>query len=138
MTKGTLLELALAEEEARHCGALAAIRARAGDITEAQKLSEAIAARGLKCRPTVDTVPVGAQAECRISLWMTATPAELRALTEYLSGADIALVRTPEVDIGDIVAYELSLRGQTLRLKVALHDAVRPRFVHRGLLPEAA
>lgn len=133
-----LVEVALAEEEARHSAAIAAIRSRATDIGEAQRLVEAMSARGLKVRAVVDTQPIGAQATCRITLWLSATKAEFSELKMWLLGADIALTRLPPLDIGDMRMHELTLRAQTLRLNVALHDA-RPVFRFRpSTTPEAA
>ena len=134
-----LLEVALAEQEARNSAAIAAIKSRAADLAEAQKLVEALGARGAKIRAIVDTQPIGAQAVCRITLWLTSTRAEFNELKSWLLGADITLTRLPPLDIGDISMYELTLRSQTLRLHAALHDPKPARFrFNPSTTPEAA
>jgi hypothetical protein len=117
-----LVELALAEQEARNGAAIAAIRSSAADIAEAQKLVEALSARGARVRPIIDTQAIGAQAMCRITLWLSTTKAEFSEVKRWLLDADIALTRLPTFDIGDMLMYELTLRTQTLRLNVAIHN----------------
>jgi hypothetical protein len=134
-----LVELALAEQEARNGAAIAAIKSCAADIAEAQKLTEALSARGAKVRPVVDTQAIGAQAMCRITLWLSTTRQEFSEVKRWLLDADIALTRLPTLDIGDMLIYELSLRTQTIRLNVAVHNP-RPapfRFTP-STTPEAA
>lgn len=135
----SLLELALAEQEARNCAALVAIKARATDLLETQHLVAALGAHGAKIRAVVDTQPVGAQALCRIVLWLSATRPEFEQARQWLLANDIALTRLHPADVGEVLAYELTLRTQKLRLNVALHDPIpRPfRFV-RANVPEAA
>lgn len=120
--QSTLLSQALAEQDARHAAAIAAINARTGDLLEAQKLVEALSARGAKIRALVDFQPVGVHALCRITLWLTATSAEFAEITHWVLGADIVMDRLPLLDIGDIHMYELTLRHQKLRFNVALND----------------
>lgn len=135
----SLFETALAEQEARNATALAAIRSRASDIAEAQRLVEALSARGGKVRAIVDTLPNGAQSTCRIGLWLTTTRAQFSEIKTWLLGADITLTRLPPLDIGDITMYELTLRAQTLQLRVALQDAAPARFrFSPSTAPEAA
>lgn len=123
-----LLELALSEQESRNSAAIAAIRARGGDITEAQRLVEALGARGFKVRAIVDTQPIGALAVCDIALWMSATGSQLAEALTWLATADIAVARDILSDRGDLLVYRLVLRGQKLRLNVAVHSPLRTAF----------
>lgn len=136
----TLLELALAEQEARNCAALVAIRARGDDIGETQRLVEALGARGVKVRAVIDTVPIGASAQCRIQLWLSSTRAEFQEVRDWLTASDIPVTRLAYTDIGDVCGYEITLRGQKLRLNVATHDPApaRFRYVRTTPDPEAA
>lgn len=123
-----LLELALAKQEARNAAALAAIRARASDINEAQRLVEALAARGCKIRGIVDTTPIGALAICNIALWISTTRPQLAEAMQWFAGADIAIARDALFDRGDLQVYQVTLRGQKLRLNVAIHPTEKRRF----------
>jgi hypothetical protein len=128
MRHATLLELTLAEQEARNAAAIAAIRARSTDIIELQRLVESLAARDLHVRAAVSTQPIGAQAVCRLEVWLSCTLQELTRALEWLVGADINVARVEERDHRTMRTYQLTLRGQTIQLNVTLHeqDPIQP------------
>jgi hypothetical protein len=134
-----LLEAALSEQVVRNAAALAAIHACADDIGEAQRLVEALAARGLKVQAAVTTQPVGALAICDIALWLSATRQQLTEALAWLAEADIAVARDALGDRGDMRVYVLTLRGQKLKVNVAVHGPEpRPFKFVPGRAPEAA
>ena len=124
----TLLELVFAEQEARNAAAIAAIGARRVDIGELQRLVESLAARGLHVRPSVSTQPIGAQAVCRLEVWLSCTLRELTLALEWLVGADINVTRVEERDHRTLRTYQLTLRGQTIQLLATVHEPspIRP------------
>lgn len=120
----SLVELTLTEQIARNESALAAIRSRTADITELQRLIEALSARGLNVRPAVTTHQVGAQAVCRLQVWLSCTLHELGRALDWLTAADISVTRITERDLRSTRTYELALRGQTMTLHAMVYDGV--------------
>lgn len=129
MTKrtATLLELTLAEQEARNAAALVAIRARVADIADLQRLAEALGARGLHVKPSVSTHPVGAQSMARLHLWLSCTQHELSAALDWLAVADVGVTRIALRDTGRLRTYELTLRATTVQLNATVHEPSPPR-----------
>jgi hypothetical protein len=129
MTKrtATLLELTLIEQEVRNAAALVAIRSRATDIAELQRLAEALGARGLQVKPSVSTHPVGAQSMARLHLWLSCTQQELGTALDWLVGADVGVTRIAQRDTGRMRTYELMLRATTVQLNATVHEPP-PRY----------
>jgi hypothetical protein len=134
----SLLDLSLIEQSTRNEAALAAIRTRAADIGELQRLVETLAARGSRVRPSVTTHPLGAQAECRLHLWLSCTLQELGGALEWLTATGITVTRIAERDTGRMRTYQLALRGQVILLNATLHDVVPASRFERGAQPAAA
>lgn len=134
----SLLDQALAAQLARNAAALDAIRARADDIGEAQRLVTALTARAFTIRAIVDVDPFHTPAACRIRLWATASRDEWKRMREWIDSQSIAIARLEQFDAADVKAYELTLRGGKHRLNVTLRDPritlPRPVTLH----PEAA
>lgn len=121
MSHASLFEVALAEQEARNCAAIAAIRARQSDINELQRLNDALGSRGLKVRGDVWTTPNGTNADCLLQLFVECTRTQLTSALEWLAAADITSARLGRTDDGTIV-YSLGLRGQEVRLNVSVAE----------------
>lgn len=124
----TLLEISLAQQEARHAAALAAMRSRSADIAELDRLAAALTARGFAVRPQVDVQPVGALAVCHLVLCASCSLAQFGELQDWLAVVDITLTREPGLDIDVIRAYQLGLRGQQVRLNLTITDRTMRRF----------
>ena len=134
----TLLEMSLSEQNLRNAAAIAAIHARAAEITELQHLAEALAARGANVRPSVATFPAGILSECRLYLWLSCTEHELSTALDWLIGADISVTRLSNRDTGRMRSYQLALRGQVIMLNATVHDRVTPATFDRVSHPASA
>jgi hypothetical protein len=131
-SSASLEEVALAEEEARHAAAQAAIRARSADILQLQKLVTQLQARGFHAAAIVSTSMIAANCACNLTLMLSATRDELRDVFEWFSADGIDCSRLFELDVGNSVSYSLKLSRQNLRLQVFLHSAT-PRQSKLGM-----
>jgi hypothetical protein len=125
--EGNLVDRFLAEENARHIAAIAAIDARKADIAELARLSTLLKARGFRAAEYAATTLVGADCACTLRLWLTATRAELNEVLEQLAADGVEFGRQCETDVGDSISYSLKLARQTLRLQVFIHAGTSTR-----------
>lgn len=132
LRQGSLADRTFAEEDTRHAAAKAAIRARLNDIADLERLVTQLLSRGFHAAAMILTRPIGEACSCELTLSLSATPNDLKAVLEWLASDSIEVARNFERDMGQVIYYQLKLGKQNLRMCVFLYEARSPRHPATG------